>query len=108
MLNGIVLIVIGLWAYATTTDETSTALIPVAFGSLFVITVPPFRSGNPLTANILILLSGLLIIALLLSLWRSIQEEAGIPLVHLIIMLISTSTAFFFLLRHQRRRKQQE
>lgn len=85
-----------------TTDETSTALIPVAFGSLFVITVPPFRSGNPLTANILTLLSGLLIIALLLSLWSTIREDTGIPAFHLIIMLISTSIAFVFLLRHRR------
>lgn len=103
LLNGIVLIVIGLWAYATTTDETATALIPVAFGSLFVITVPPFRSGNPLTANILTLLSGLLIIALLLSLWRSIREDAGIPVFHLTVMLLSSSVAFFYLLRHRRK-----
>ncbi len=86
-----------------TTDENSTALIPVAFGSLFVITVPPFRSGNPLTANILILLSGLLIIALLLSLWRTIRDDTGIPAFHLIVMLISTTIAFVFLLRHQRK-----
>lgn len=101
LLNGIILIIVGLWAYALTTDE-STALIPVAFGSLFVITVPPFRSGNLLTANILTLLSGLLIIALLLSLWRNLQGNGGIPLFHLIVMLISTSTAFVYLLRHRR------
>ncbi|PHN03395.1 hypothetical protein [Flavilitoribacter nigricans] len=104
LLNGIILIVIGLWAYASTTAETSTALIPVAFGGLFVITVPPFRSGNPLTANILTLLSGLLIIALLLSLWSTIRDRSGIPVFHLIVMLISSSVAFVFLIRHRRQK----
>lgn len=102
LVNGIILIVIGLWAYASTTTDTATALIPVAFGGLFVITVPPFRAGNPLTANILTLLSGLLVIALLISLWSRIRDEQGIPVFHLIIMIISSTVAFVFLLRHRR------
>jgi len=101
LLNGIILIVIGIWAYLTTTTETATALIPVAFGSLFVVTLPPFRSGNPLTANILTLLSGLLTIALCLNLWSSLQNDRGIPALPLIIMLISSTIAFVFLIRHR-------
>ena len=102
LLNGIILIVIGLWAYQTTNTEGATALVPVAFGGLFVITTPPFRAGNPLTVNILTLLSGLLIIALSMALWRTLQEKQGMPLFPLIIMLLSSSLAFIFLLRHRR------
>ena len=103
LLNGITLIVIGLWAFLTTTTETATALVPVAFGGLFLLTIPPFRSGNPLTANILTLLSGLLIIALSLSLWSTVRDQQGLPVLPLIIMLLSTSVAFVFLIRHHRR-----
>lgn len=102
MANGIILIIIGLWAFLTTTTESATALIPVAFGGLFLLTIPPFRSGNPLTVNILTLLSALLIIALALSLWKTLQEKEGIPVLPLLIMLVSSSVAFIFLLRHRR------
>lgn len=103
LLNGMVLIVIGFWAYLTTTTETAaTALVPVAFGGLFLLTIPPFRAGNPLTANILTLLSGLLIIGLSLSLVRSLREQQGLPILPVVIMLCSTSVAFVYLLRHRR------
>lgn len=101
LLNGLILIIIGMWAYLTTSTDTATALIPVAFGSLFVITVPPFRSGNPLTANILTLLCALLIIALSMSLWRTIQEKQGFPILSLVIMLLSSCVALVFLIRHR-------
>jgi hypothetical protein len=102
LLNGVVLIVIGLWAYLSTTTEMATALVPVAFGGLFLLTIPPFRAGNPLTANILTLLSGLLIIGLSLSLVRSLREQQGLPVLPVVIMLCSTSVAFVYLLRHRR------
>ena len=56
IINAVVLLAVGFWGYFHPEAQRSFALIPVAFGALFLGTTPLFRNGNKIVAY---LVSGL-------------------------------------------------
>jgi hypothetical protein len=66
ILNALVLIAMGLWAYFSTDADvrSGTALIAPAFGVLFLALTSPFKKENKAVAHIVVLLTFLLIIML--------------------------------------------
>ncbi|MBK7408574.1 MAG: hypothetical protein IPJ40_11250 [Saprospirales bacterium] len=64
IINALVLLVIGLWGYVHPEAQRSFALIPVAFGALFLGTTPLFRNGNRIVAYLVSGLTLLLALAL--------------------------------------------
>jgi len=64
LINAFVLLIIGLWGYLLPEAQRSFALIPVAFGVLFLGTTPLFKSGNRIIAYMVSSLTLLLMLAL--------------------------------------------
>ena len=66
LINAVVLITMGVWAYYTSdvVPAPVTALIPVAFGIIFLLATPLFKKQNKVVAHIVVLLTFVLIVAL--------------------------------------------
>lgn len=93
LINAIVLLAIGLWGYLHPGSQRSFALIPVAFGVLFLSTTPLFRSGNLLVAYMVSSLTLLLVTALAFSLVEAFQYKAIGNIIRLGLMSISSAIA---------------
>lgn len=87
LINAIVLIALGLWAYLTADKASPTALIPVGFGAIFLIATPLFRKGNKVVAHIIVLFTLLLIIALFMPLRSRINAEDTLGIARVAIMI---------------------
>ena len=92
-INGIVLIVMGLWGYFGSEEPSNTALIPVAFGLLFAAVTPPFRMGNRVVAHIVVLLTFLLIIALVVPLLSALSRGSQLSIFRVSLMILSCAFA---------------
>ncbi|MBK6622979.1 MAG: hypothetical protein IPH04_01965 [Saprospirales bacterium] len=93
LINAIVLLAIGLWGYLHPGAQRSFALIPVAFGLLFLTTTPLFRSGNLLVAYMVSTLTLLLVTALAISLVEALQYREFGNIFRLSLMSISSAIA---------------
>ncbi len=87
LINGIVLIAMGLWGYLGSADPSPTALIPVGFGAIFLIATPLFKRGNKVVVHIIVLLTLLLIIALFMPLKGRIAAEDSIGIIRVASMV---------------------
>ena len=64
LINALILLGVGLWGYFHPDAQRSYALIPVAFGLVFLGTTPLFRSGNRIVSFLVVGLTFLLLLAL--------------------------------------------
>lgn len=91
--NGLVLVAMGLWAYLSADDPSPTALIPVAFGVLFLLVTPLFRKGNKVIAHIVVVLTLLLIVALFMPLRSRINANDSIGIFRVVTMMVVSAIA---------------
>ncbi len=77
VLNATVLIVFGLWAYLSVAAESRsmTILIPVFFGVVLALLVPPFKKENKIVAHVVVVLTLLIAVALIMPLKGSISRD---------------------------------
>ena len=113
ILNSIILIAAGGWGYLSEPSNRSEELIPLVFGLLFLIAIPPLRKDNRIVEFILRSLGLLLSIALVLALVRAIQESQVERIIRIVVMLAATAFTFFVLIskmnaRLKERRKNRE
>lgn len=99
LLNAAILVVMGLWGYFSSTDPSNTALIPVIFGGTFLVATPPFKNGNTIVANIILLLTSLLVIALLMPLRGSVARGDTMGMLRVAIMLITSVLALVIFIK---------
>ena len=94
IINGIVLVAMGLWGYLSAGDAASkTALIPVAFGVIFLVVTPMFKKENKVVAHIVVLLTLLLIFALFMPLKGRIGDGDTIGIMRVGLMIITSVIA---------------
>ncbi|MEM8526049.1 MAG: hypothetical protein AAGG68_15530 [Bacteroidota bacterium] len=97
LINGIVLIAMGLWGYFSAGEDASpTAFIPVAFGALFLIATPLFKKGNKVVVHIVVLLTFLLIFALSMPLKGRMEAEDTVGIARVGIMMATCAIAMVF------------
>lgn len=65
IINGVVLVALGLWGASATHFEAPTAFIPVVLGALMLAIAPFFKPGNKLFAHIAVTLALLGVLGLL-------------------------------------------
>ena len=94
LLNAAVLIIMGLWGYLSSETPSTTALIPVIFGGIFLLATPPFKKENKIVAHIIVLLTFLLIIALVMPLKGAIGRGDTMAIVRVGLMLATSLFAF--------------
>ena len=85
ILASVILLVFGIWGYLD--SNSNTALIPVAFGLLFLLATIPFRQGNRVVAHIIVVLTFLLVLALLKPLFGAINDGRTMAIVRIGIMI---------------------
>lgn len=93
LINAIVLLAIGLWGYFHPAAQRSSALIPVAFGVLFLCTTPLFRRKNLIVAYLVSSLTLLLVLALAFSLIEAFPYHETGKIIRLSLMALSSGIA---------------
>ena len=97
-INSILLIGLGLWGYFATDAESPTALIPVAFGVVFLILSAFIKNKWVLYA--VGLLTVILTLALLKPLFQQFEQGELIPIIRVGIMFIASLYTSFVYLNH--------
>jgi len=97
LLNSIVLIGMGLWGYFDYAGDSAskTALIPVAFGVLFLILSPAVKRENKVVAHIVVLLTLLVIISLFKPLTAALGADRMMAIIRVSTMIVAGVFAMF-------------
>jgi hypothetical protein len=100
LINGVVLVAMGLWGYLSGGDNASpTALIPVVFGIIFLAVTPPFRRENKVVAHIVVLLTLLIVLSLFMPLKARITAEDTIGIARVGVMILTSAIAMVIYIR---------
>ena len=100
LINAAVLITLGLWGYLGSENPSPTALIPVAFGILFLLVTPLFKKDNKVVAHIVVLLTFVLILALAMPLKGAIGRGDTSAAIRVGVMLLSSVFAFAMFIKN--------
>ena len=96
-INGIVLLIMGLWGYFTT--QSPTALIAPVFGIIFLGLNNWLKKENKVVAHIIVVLTLLLIIALFKPLSGALNDGDTLGLIRVGIMMLTSVFAFSTFIR---------
>ena len=96
LINGIILVAIGLWGYLESSSPTS--LIPVGIGVLIIVLNKWVRDNNKVIAHIAVLVT-LLSFANIMPLSGAIEDGRSDAVLRIIIMLSSSIYAMIFFVR---------
>jgi len=99
IVNAIVLVAMGLWGYFSAEDPSTTALIPVAFGAIFLVVTPLFKKENKVVAHIVVLLTLILILALFMPLRGRINADDTIGIIRVGAMILTSIVAMVIYIR---------
>ena len=96
LINGIILVAIGLWGYLESSSPTS--LIPVGMRVLIIVLNKGVRDNNKVIAHIAVLVT-LLSFANIMPLRGAIEDGRSDAVLRIIIMLSSSIYAMIFFVR---------
>ena len=99
LLNAIVLIIFGSWAYLTSDTPSVTSLIPVLAGTILIAITPGFKKENRVLAHIAVGLTFVILIGLIKPLIGAISRSDDLSIVRVIIMIISSLIAMIFFVK---------
>ena len=95
LINALVLIGFGLWAYLGSETPSKTALIPVVFGAVILSLYKGVQKENKIAAHIVVLLTLLILGGLVKPLTAAIGREDGMAIMRVAVMITSTIVALF-------------
>ncbi len=93
LINGIVLVIMGLWGYLITFSPTA-GIAPV-MGALFLACTDKFKAGNQMVIHIVVLLTLILTISLFVPLKSEILERDSLGTFRVSLMFLSGLLACF-------------
>ena len=93
LLNAIILITLGLWAYSSAETPSVTALIPVFAGVILVFLNPGLKKENKTIAHIAVILTLLIFIGLIKPLTGALERVDYIAIFRVIFMMLFTLLA---------------
>jgi len=100
LINALILIGFGLWAYFGSETPSNTAFIPVGFGVALVLMVPGVKKENKIIAHIAVLLTLLILIALIVKpLPAALERNDGLAIMRVSVMILSTIVALIFFIK---------
>jgi len=101
--NSAILIIMGLWGYFSSENPSMTALIPVAFGVLFLLGTSPLKNDNKVVAHIIVLFTFLLVLMIIGKPLRSAIESGGsMKIFRSAAMIMSGIVAMIFYIKNFR------
>ena len=95
LINALILVGFGLWAYLGSVTPSKTALIPVGFGAVILSLYKGVKKGNKIIAHIAVLLTFVILAGLVKPLTAAIGREDGMAIMRVYVMILSTVVAFF-------------
>ncbi|MDF7808529.1 hypothetical protein P4E94_13840 [Pontiellaceae bacterium B12219] len=100
LINAVVLIGFGLWAYFGSETPSVTALIPVVFGVVILSLYKGVKKEDKIIAHIAVLLTLLILIALgVKPLPAAMERGDGLAVMRVVVMMVSTFVALFFFIK---------
>jgi len=99
LINAVILIGFGLWAYLGSDTPSKTALIPVVFGVVLALLSPGVRKENKIIAHIAVLLTLLVLGGLVKPLLGALDRSDGLAIMRVGVMIVSTVVALFFFIK---------
>ncbi|MDH3648900.1 MAG: hypothetical protein OEQ53_04410 [Saprospiraceae bacterium] len=88
LLTAVVAIAMSLWAYLGSDDPSMTALIPAAFGLIFLALAPAFKKENRIVVHVIVVLTLLLFIALFRPLSGVLAKQDTIGILRVGLMMV--------------------
>jgi hypothetical protein len=99
LINAVVLIGFGLWAYLGSETPSQTALIPVVFGAVILSLYKGVRNENKIVAHIAVLLTLLILGGLVKPLTAAVGRSDPLAIMRVSVMIVSTIVALFFFIK---------
>lgn len=99
MMNGFVLILLGLWGYWSSDTPSPTALIPVFGGALLLSLMKGVKAGNKVIAHIAVTLTLLLLMGLFKPLSGAIGRADSGSVLRVVLMIVSCAVALGYFIR---------
>lgn len=99
LINALVLIGFGLWAYLGSETPSATALIPVVFGVVILSLYKGVKKENKIVAHIAVLLTLLILGGLVKPLSAAFGRDDGLAIMRVSVMMVSTVVALVFFIK---------
>lgn len=99
LINAVILIGFGLWAYLGSETPSKTALIPVGFGAVLLSLYIGVKKENKVVAHIAVLLTLLILGGLVKPLTAALGREDGLAIARVSVMILSTVVALVFFIK---------
>jgi hypothetical protein len=99
LINALVLIGFGAWAYFGSATPSKTALIPVGFGLVILTLYKGIKKEDKIVAHVAVLLTLVILVALIKPLTAAIGRNDGTAIMRVAFMLISTGIALVFFIK---------
>lgn len=93
LVNALVLIGFGIWAYFGSETPSKTALIPAGFGIVILTLYKGIKKEDKIVAHVAVLLTLIILIALIKPLTASIGRNDAMAILRIVIMMGSTAVA---------------
>lgn len=99
LINAVILVGFGLWAYLGSETPSNTALIPVGFGVVILALNKGVKDENKIVAHIAVLLTLLVLGGLVKPLLGALDRNDGVAIMRVSVMIVSTAVALFFFIK---------
>jgi hypothetical protein len=99
LVNALVLVAFGLWAYFGSETPSKTAFIPVGFGLVILSLHKGIKKEDKIVAHIAVLLTLVILVALVKPLTAAIGRSDSLAVVRVAVMMLSTAVALFFFVK---------
>ena len=99
LMNALILIGFGLWAYLGSDTPSKTALIPVGFGVVLLALYTGVKKENKVVAHIAVLLTLLILGGLVKPLTAALDRNDGLAIMRVAVMMASTVVALVFFIK---------
>ncbi|PCH65739.1 MAG: hypothetical protein COC01_09340 [Bacteroidetes bacterium] len=99
LLNGLILISLGLWGYFGSETRPLTALIPVIIGVILLLLNKGVRNENKVIAHIAVVLTFLILLGLIMPFLGAFARSNNAAIIRVGIMMFSTIVAMMFFIK---------
>ena len=99
LINAVILIGFGLWAYLGSETPSKTALIPVVFGAIILSLYKGVKKEDKIIAHIAVLLTLLILGGLVKPLTAAMGREDGLAIARVSVMILSTLVSLVFFVK---------
>jgi hypothetical protein len=99
LINGIILMIFGIWSHLWPESASPTALIPVVFGAAILVLNKGIRNYHKAISNMVMVLTFLILVGLIFPLTGSIERGDTPALIRVIIMMTASLISLIFLVK---------